>query len=74
MIESPRWLATRGQLDKAAYYLNRIAKINNKSIRLDEKTLQRMIPNVKPEKLYGILSLFDGVRLARNTLILIFCW
>lgn len=74
MIESPRWLANRGQLDKAAFYLNRIAKINNKSIRLDEKVLRSMIPTVEQEKLYGMLSLFSGLRLAKNTIILIICW
>lgn len=74
MIESPRWLANRGQLDKAAFYLNRIAKINNKSIRLDEKVLRSMIPSVEQEKLYGMLSLFSGLRLAKNTIILIICW
>lgn len=72
MIESPRWLATRGQFEKAAYYLNRIAKINKKQIRVDEKTLHSI--NVEPEKIYGMLSLFSGLRLAKNTIILIFCW
>lgn len=74
MIESPRWLVNRGQLDKAAYYLNCIAKINKKSIRLDKKQLQSLLPNDGPEKIYGMLSLFANFRLAKNTLIIIFCW
>ncbi|XP_031637594.1 carcinine transporter [Contarinia nasturtii] len=74
MIESPRWLANRGKLDKAAHYLNRIAKINKKSIHLTEKGLRTLIPNDEPEKIYGMLSLFSGFRLAKNTTILIICW
>lgn len=74
MIESPRWLVNRGKLDEAAFYLNRIAKINNKPIILSEKVLRTMLPNDEPEKIYGILSLFSGFRLAKNTIILIICW
>lgn len=74
MIESPRWLVNRGQLAKAAFYLNRIAKINNKPIKLNEKILRTMLPNDEPEKIYGMLSLFSGFRLAKNTMILIICW
>lgn len=74
MIESPRWLANRGKLDKAAIYLNRIAKINGKTINVTEKLLRNMLPVEKPEKVYGMLSLFSGLRLAKNTVILIICW
>lgn len=74
MIESPRWLVNRGKMDEAAFYLNRIAKINNKPINFNEKVLRSLIPNVEPEKIYGMLSLFSGFRLAKNTTILIICW
>lgn len=77
MIESPRWLVNRGKYDKAAMYLNRIAKINNKSIKqpITGKLIQSMLPkNSEPEKLYGMLSLFSGLRLAKNTIILMLCW
>lgn len=74
MIESPRWLINRGRLARAAYYLNRIAKINKKDVILNEKVLRSMLPSEEPEKVYGMLSLFSGFRLAKNTTILIICW
>lgn len=74
MIESPRWLINRGRLGQAAFYLNRIAKINKKNVQLNEKSLRAMLPREEPEKVYGILSLFSGFRLAKNTIILIICW
>lgn len=74
MIESPRWLVNRGKLDKAAYYLNRIAKVNNKKIDINEKLLRSMLPVEEPEKTYGMVSLFSGLRLAKNTIIIIVCW
>lgn len=71
MIESPRWLIYRGKLTEAAFYLNRIAKINKKSIKFDEEMLKTMIPNDEPDKVYGMLSLFIGYRLAKNTILLV---
>lgn len=75
MIESPRWLITQGDYKKAAYYLNRIAKINEKKVILTEDQLRSLMPiNEKAEKVYGMLSLFSGMRLARNSICLIFAW
>lgn len=74
MIESPRWLIYQGKLAEAAFYLNRIAKINKKSIKLDEEMLRTMMPNYEPDKVYGMLSLFSGYRLARNTILLLISW
>lgn len=74
MIESPRWLANRGRLEEAAMYLNRIAVINGKELNMSEKELQSLLPAKETEKVYGVFSLFSGLRLAKNTLILITCW
>lgn len=74
MIESPRWLINRGKLQKAAFYLNRIAKINKRPVRVTPKMLQSMLPDEEPEKVYGMLSLFSGARLAKNTIMLLVAW
>lgn len=74
MIESPRWLANRGRLDKAADVLNLIGQVNGKSINITEKLLRSTLPTTEPEKVYGMLSLFSGLRLAKNSFILIICW
>lgn len=75
MIESPRWLITRGNYKRAAFYLNRIAKINKKSIKLTEEQLRKLIPlDEKAEKTYGMVSLFSGKRLARNSAFLVVAW
>lgn len=75
MIESPRWLIIQGDYKKAAYYLNRIARINKKPVILTEDQLRSLMPlNEKSEKTYGMLSLFSGKRLARNSIFLIIAW
>lgn len=74
MIESPRWLATKRHLKRCANELNRIAKINGKSVRITEQKLDDMLPGMQVEEVYGIASLFTGWRLAKNTIALIVCW
>lgn len=74
MTESPRWLINRGKFSEAAQCLNRIAKVNGKKTIIEEKYLEDTFMNEKPEKVYGILSLFSNTRLARNTLVLMHCW
>lgn len=73
MIESPRWLATQGKIDKCVDELKTIAKFNGSTVpecavSLLEEKFQ------KPEKSYGAMSLFSHWRLAKNTLMLIICW
>lgn len=74
MIESPRWLATKGHLDRCATQLNRIAKINGKNVVITEKMIRDLLPNEESDDVYGILSLFTHWRLAKNTIMLIICW
>lgn len=69
-----RWLATKRYLDRCAVELNRIAKINGKSVVVTEKILKEMLPDEKVEQVFGIASLFTGWRLAKNTTLLIICW
>jgi MFS family permease len=54
--------------------LNRIAKINGKSVVITEKLLKEMLPDEQVEQVYGIASLFTGWRLAKNTTLIIICW
>lgn len=74
MIESPRWLATKRYFDRCAKELNRIAKINGKTVVITEKMLTEILPNEKAEDVYGILSLFTHWRLAKNTIMIIILW
>lgn len=74
MIESPRWLATKGHLGRCAKELNRIAKINGKDIVITEKMIKELLPNEESDNVYGILSLFTHWRLAKNTIMLIIVW
>lgn len=75
MIESPRWLITRGKYKEAAHHLNHIARVNRKSIVITETMLKAMVPNTdEKEKELGILSLFSGRRLAINSTVLIVTW
>lgn len=74
MIESPRWLATVGKLKESADTLQRIAKINGKTFEITEKYLKTILPEQEKTKTYGMASLFSGLRIATNTILLVSCW
>lgn len=70
MIESPRWLATKHKFKESAKQLQIIANVNKIDIKVTENTIQQALPNLKKEKVYGVMSLFKGWRLAKNTILL----
>ncbi len=74
MIESPRWLATKGRFKECAAELQKIADINKKDVQVTEKLLKEMMPNQVVETVYGVASLFCHWRLAKNTLLLTVSW
>jgi OCT family organic cation transporter-like MFS transporter 4/5 len=74
MIESPRWLATKGRFKECARELQKIADINGKDVKITESILEEMMPNQIVEPVYGIASLFCHWRLAKNTLLLLVSW
>lgn len=73
LIESPRWLASRGQFGKSVKLLQHIAAINKKKVNLKEDTLRKILGG-QNERLYGVASLFSSQNLTRNTLLLVVCW
>lgn len=74
MIESPRWLATVGKFRESAMTLQYIARVNGKSFEVTEKYLRTVLPEAQATKTYGIISLFSGRRIAKNTTLLVACW
>ncbi|KFB35810.1 AGAP004107-PA-like protein [Anopheles sinensis] len=75
LIESPRWLATRGNYRAAMKVLRRIATVNGiKELAFDEAVLEKQLSHHKTETIYGIASLFNGWRMTKNTLLVILCW
>ncbi|XP_053670809.1 organic anion transporter 3 isoform X1 [Anopheles nili] len=75
MIESPRWLSTRGNYREAMRQLRQIASINGiRKLAFDEAVLEKQLANHRTDKVYGLASLFNGWRMAKNTLLVIMCW
>ncbi|XP_050069288.1 beta-alanine transporter [Anopheles maculipalpis] len=74
-IESPRWLATRGNYRQAMEQLRKIATINGiRELPYDESVLEKRLANHRTDTVYGLASLFIGWRMAKNTLLVILCW
>ncbi|XP_017787307.1 PREDICTED: organic cation transporter 1-like [Nicrophorus vespilloides] len=73
LIESPRWLASKGKTKKCVKELHKIAKVNNTKVPEDAiYTLAKV--SGKEEKVYGMLALFSSWRLAKNSFLLITGW
>lgn len=75
IIESPRWLATRGKTLECIRELEKIAKVNGTTVPTDAvMALKAESKNSEEEKLYGMISLFSKPRIAKNTTIISLCW
>ena len=73
MIESPRWLATKGETKKCVKELKKIAKINGTTI--SDKVIESLNEQIStPEKSYGIMSLFSSWNLAKISINTIIGW
>ena len=75
IIESPRWLLSQnGRIEEVKEIINKIAKVNKKSVpdNLDQRL--RIIQDIiMKEPKYGIFSLFSHYGLAIKTILLLIC-
>lgn len=75
LIESPRWLATRGKYGRSMRELRKIAACNGvRQVPFDEHSLEKLFSSRKVETVYGMASLFSGWRMAKNTVLCVVCW
>ncbi|XP_055851200.1 beta-alanine transporter-like isoform X2 [Episyrphus balteatus] len=73
-IESPRWLISRRRYADALVQFKTIAFLNGRSITTTEKELTDLFGNSEEESMYGVASLFNSWRIAKNTIIMGFSW
>ncbi|RZC39744.1 organic cation transporter 1 [Asbolus verrucosus] len=73
MIESPRWLASKGKMKKCVKELKRIAKLNNSEVS-DKVLMSLNKETIKPEKNFGVMSLFSSWNLAKKSILIITGW
>lgn len=77
--ESPRWLITAGQADRAIQIILKIARINGKTVDPDviDRNVQELVRKVKKDaenQNVGVWTLFSKYRIAKNTVMLIMAW
>ncbi|KAF2880324.1 hypothetical protein ILUMI_25837 [Ignelater luminosus] len=73
LIESPRWLISRGKTARCIKELQKIAKVNKTELPKDAILTLNLIAK-DTEKVYGMMSLFSHWRLAKNTICIVICW
>lgn len=75
MIESPRWLWSKGRSKECIKQLRRIAKYNNRNLKLEaKKDLHSYDPTIRNSKTFGPLALFSGWKIALNTVLQLMMW
>ncbi|XP_065157525.1 organic cation transporter 1-like [Atheta coriaria] len=75
MIESPRWLASKGKIKRCYQELEKVAKTNKTDMPNNTEAVLKKAYDVKgTEKNHTILGLFSSPRLAKNTIMLVCCW
>jgi len=73
LIESPRWLASKGKTSKCIEELQKIAKLNHTKVP-DNAHIKLAKTAANIEKAYGVLGLFSSWRLAKNSFLLVKGW
>uniref|UniRef100_A0A6M2DYH2 Putative synaptic vesicle transporter svop n=1 Tax=Xenopsylla cheopis TaxID=163159 RepID=A0A6M2DYH2_XENCH len=73
MIESPRWLSSRGKVERCEKMLRKIAKVNKTTLNDDALEILKQ-DKFEQEKLYGMASLFSSFTLAKNSLMMALLW
>ncbi|XP_055905497.1 carcinine transporter [Eupeodes corollae] len=74
VIESPRWLISKRRYAEALVQFKTIANFNGRTFTITEKELAELYGNLEEEKVFGVASLFNGWRIAKNTMIMGFSW
>ncbi|XP_022905602.2 organic cation/carnitine transporter 2 [Onthophagus taurus] len=74
MIESPRWLFNKGKRKKCLMAMRKIGKINGVDVGDELESMVLIGNELKPEKVYGAMSIFSHWRFAKNSIILIMGW
>lgn len=73
IIESPRWLASRGKIAKCVKELEKIARMNGTKVP-ENAAMQLQKMNYGTEKTFGIIRLFSSWRLTKNSILIMVGW
>ncbi|XP_065157057.1 organic cation transporter 1-like [Atheta coriaria] len=75
IIESPRWLASKGKITRCIKELRNVAKANKTELPSDiEEVLIKYCQENSQGKHQSIFALFSSPRLTKNTILLLLSW